>query len=360
MSSEPAFELPHALQATAPPEARGAERDAVRLMIAEADTGRIVHAAFSELPELLAPGDLLVVNVSATLPAAIAGRRADRSAVRVHVATRAPELDDRFRVVELRSPDGSRPVRGRAGETIRLPGHHGVLVLVASYASGSRLLLARFDGLGTVQELLEHHGEPIRYGYVTQPWPLSAYQNVYATTPGSAEMPSAGRPFTHALITALVARGIAVAPLILHTGVSSPERHEAPFPEEYDVPAATARLVNATRAAGGRVIAVGTTVVRALETVARPDGTVAAGAGWTGLVIDSARGVCAVDGLITGWHEPEASHLHMLAAIAGGSLLQRSYDAALRHGYLWHEFGDSHLILCSQSRLPEAMCARAG
>jgi S-adenosylmethionine:tRNA ribosyltransferase-isomerase len=354
MTAALAFELPHALKATEPPEARGSARDAVRLMVADAQRDHITHAAFTELPEFLAAGDLVVVNVSQTLPAALAATRADGTAVRVHFATRAPKLDDRWRVVELRSPDGATPARGRAGETINLPGPahpgptHPQLALVAPYASGSRLMLARLDGLGgsgTVEDLLHHHGEPIRYGYVTRRWPLEAYQNVYARIPGSAEMPSAGRPFTHRLISTLMTRGIAVAPITLHTGVSSPERHEPPFPEEYEVPPATARLVNLTRATGGRVIAVGTTVVRALETVAGPDGSVVAGAGWTGLVIDPDRGVHAVDGLITGWHEPEASHLRMLAALAGEPFLERCYRAALDDGYLWHEFGDSHLIL---------------
>jgi S-adenosylmethionine:tRNA ribosyltransferase-isomerase len=287
----------------------------------------------------------VVVNVSATLPAAVAATRNDGSAIRIHFATRAPKLDDRWRVVELRSPDGATPMRGLVGETLRLPAHLGELELVAPYASGSRLMLAHISGQGTVEDLLIHHGEPIRYGYVRRRWPLEAYQNVYARTPGSAEMPSAGRPFTHRLISELATRGIAVAPITLHTGVSSPERHEPPFPEEFQVPEATARLVNMTRAAGGRVIAVGTTVVRALETVGRSGGSVNAGTGWTGLVIDPERGVDVVDGLITGWHEPEASHLQMLAALAGEPLLERSYRAALRHGYLWHEFGDSHLIL---------------
>jgi S-adenosylmethionine:tRNA ribosyltransferase-isomerase len=345
MTAALAFELPHALEATAPPEARGMARDAVRLMVADVRARHITHAAFGELPEFLAAGDLVVLNLSATLPAAVAARRADGSAVRVHFATRAPKLDDRWRVVELRSADGARPARGRAGETITLPAHLGGLELVASHASGSRLLLARLDGPGTIEDLLRFHGEPIRYGYVRRPWPLEAYQNVYARIPGSAEMPSAGRPVTERLISGLATRGISVAPITLHTGVSSPERHEPPFPEEYEVPPATARLVNMTRAAGGRVIAVGTTVVRALETVAAPDGSVAAGAGWTSLVIDPERGVHAVDGLITGWHEPEASHLQMLAALAGEAFLERCYRAALDHGYLWHEFGDSHLIL---------------
>ncbi len=340
-----AFELPRALEATAPPEARGIARDAVKLLVADRRDGSITHSQFHRLPELLQPGDLVVVNVSATLAAAATGRRQDGAPVRVHFATRAPELDESWRVVELRSPDGTRPERGRAGEKIELDGEHAELELVAPYASGSRLLLAKFAGDVTVEGYLECRGEPIRYGYLGRPWPLDAYQNVYATRPGSAEMPSAGRPFTARLITELVARGVLIAPLTLHTGVSSPEGHEPPFPEQYQVPAATARLIASTRAAGARVIAVGTTVVRALETVARPGGTFAPGSGWTGLVIDAERGVGAVDGLITGWHEPRASHLQMLAAIAGEQLLERSYDAALQRGYLWHEFGDSHLIL---------------
>jgi S-adenosylmethionine:tRNA ribosyltransferase-isomerase len=345
-----AFELPAGLEATAPPETRGLARDAVRLLVADAGAQTLIHARFHELAQLLAPGDLVVVNVSGTLPAAVAGRRQQGGAVRVHFATRAPQLDERWRVVELRTASGSHPARGRAGETIELAGGVAELELVAGWvgaeSSGSRLMLARLaDDAPPIQELLQRCGEPIRYGYVPHARPLSDYQNVYAIDPGSAEMPSAGRPFTPELITALVAAGIAVAPITLHTGVSSPERHERPFPEQYAVPRATARIVNSTRAAGGRVIAVGTTVVRALETVADERGRVAADQGWTGLVIDPERGVRSVDGLVTGWHEPEASHLLMLEAIAGEDLLRRSYDSALQHGYLWHEFGDSHLIL---------------
>ena len=196
-----------------------------------------------------------------------------------------------------------------------------------------------------LEDYLERHGEPIRYGYVKKRWPLEAYQTVYATTPGSAEMPSAGRPFTAELIARLRVRGVLLAPITLHAGVSSPERHEAPFPEYFEVPEETARLVSAVRRRGGRVIAVGTTVVRALESVAGVDGRVRGDAGWTGLVITSERRPRVIDGLITGWHEPEASHLQMLESLAGAPLLRRSYDAALEHGYLWHEFGDSHLIL---------------
>ena len=340
-----AFELPPRLEATEPPEARGIQRDGVRLLVADRESGAVVHRRFDQLPGLLAPGDLIVINVSATLPAAVGARRSDGTPVRVHFATRAPELDESWRVVELRSSDGAKPERGRAGERLTLAGGDARLELIAPYASGSRLLLARFEAPVGVQEFLARHGDPIRYGYVPHRWPLQAYQNVYAIEPGSAEMPSAGRPFTATLLTELVARSVLVAPITLHTGVSSPERHEPPFAEQYRVPAATARVVNSTRAAGGRVVAVGTTVVRALESAARPGGVVQPCSGWTGLVIDPERTIRAVDGLITGWHEPEASHLDMLTALAGRPLLKRSYDEALARGYLWHEFGDSHLIL---------------
>ena len=321
------FELPRSLEATAPPR----RRDAVRLMVARRDGGPIEHRHFYELPDLLEPGDLLVVNQSATLPAAVPAAGA-----KVHFSTRAPGLDPSWRVVEVRSEDGSRPRRARAGERIKLRGG-ATLELVAPYLGGGRLMLARLDVSAPVESYLQLHGEPIRYEYVSERWPLREYQNVYATTPGSAEMPSAGRPFTRELIAQLAATGVLMAKITLHAGVSSPESHEPAFPEQFEVPELTARLIERAR---GRVIAVGTTVVRALETTGGR-----AGSGWTKLVIGPERAVRVVDGLITGWHEPQASHLHMLEAIAGRELLRRSYEQALADGYRWHEFGDSHLIL---------------
>jgi len=196
-----------------------------------------------------------------------------------------------------------------------------------------------------VEEYLQRHGRPIRYGYVSEPWPLDAYQTIFARDPGSAEMPSAGRPFTTELVTELASCGILVAPVTLHTGVSSPERGEPPYPERYSVPETTARIVNAVHGWRGRVIAVGTTVVRALETRAAADGTVSGGAGWTSLVVTPERGLHAVDGLLSGWHDRDSSHLQMLEAAAGAVLLERSYSTASARGYLWHEFGDMHMIL---------------
>jgi S-adenosylmethionine:tRNA ribosyltransferase-isomerase len=340
-----AFELPPALEAPEPPEARGLARDQVRLMAARRAHDEIVHARFRDLPTLLVPGDLLVVNISGTLAASLAARRENGSNVRVHVASRAPGLEQRWRVIELRSADGASPLPGRAGETVALAGG-ATLELVARYASGGRLALGRFRPAGgSVERFLEHHGEPVRYGYVEKPWPIDSYQTVFATTPGSAEMPSAARPFSTELLAALLARGVMMAPITLHAGLSSPERHEPPIPEYFEVPSATARLVNATRRWGGRVIAVGTTVVRALESAASADGQARPRSGWTGLVVEPDQHLRIVDGLITGWHEPEASHLQLLEAVAGRPLLEHCYAEALGHRYLWHEFGDSHLIL---------------
>jgi S-adenosylmethionine:tRNA ribosyltransferase-isomerase len=192
---------------------------------------------------------------------------------------------------------------------------------------------------------LLRHGQAIRYSYVPRPWPISAYQTVFGSRPGSAEMPSASRPFTAELVARLVARGITFATVTLHTGVSSLEGDEDPYPEPYEVPPATARLVNLTRQSGGRVIALGTTVVRALETAARPGPSVTPSAGWTGHLVTPETGVRAVDGLLTGLHEPRSSHLRMLAAFAPAEELSRCYAAAAERGYLWHEFGDLHLML---------------
>jgi S-adenosylmethionine:tRNA ribosyltransferase-isomerase len=335
--------LPERLEAHATPEERGLARDDVRMLVARGAEERLIHSRARDLPDFLQAGDLVVINTSATLPAALPARRADGTQLDLRLSTPLPGAADTHWVVELRQ--GEDPFRdARAGETLELPAG-ATATLEAPYLSGPRLWAARLRLPEPLMAYLARHGAPIRYRYVQQPHPLADYQTAYATEPGSAEMPSAGRPVTPAVLTALVAKGVSVAPLILHTGVSSPERGERPYPERYRVPRSTARLVEATKRWGGRVIAVGTTVVRALETVARPDGTIEAGEGWTALVITPDRGVRAVDGLITGWHEPEASHLDMLHAVAGRRLVERSYAAALDAGYLWHEFGDLHLIL---------------
>jgi S-adenosylmethionine:tRNA ribosyltransferase-isomerase len=328
------------LDADEPPEARGLARDEVRLMVARAGAP-LEHARFLDLPRFLRAGDLLVVNESATLPAALAATRADGTELTLHLSTPDPGDDERW-VVELRR-GGARFRGGRAGERLALAGG-GHARLVAPYLSAGRLWIAALELPAPVLDHLDAHGAPIRYPHQPREWPLAYHQTMFARVPGSAEMPSAGRPFTPRVLARL-GQGVCVAPVVLHTGVSSLERGERPYPERFSVPAETAARVNAAHAAGGRVIAVGTTVTRALETVAAEDGTVTAGSGWTSLTIGPERGVRALDGLITGWHEPDASHLLLLEAVAGRELVERSYSAAVAAGYRWHEFGDSHLLL---------------
>ena len=342
------FVLPDELQAREPPEARGLRRDGVRMLVA-ASAG-LRHLRFADLPTVLVPGDLVVVNNSATLPAAVPGSRGMAGPVTVHFSSPAAPC---VWLVEIRpSVRAAGPVtEAHAGDRIDLP--DGVwLTLVAPHTRTRdglvRLWRASVAVEGDVAQYLQRVGQPISYGYVSGSWPLRYYQTVFAREPGSAEMPSAGRPFTTDLVTALVAGGVAIAPISLHTGVSSLEAGEPPVAERYLVPPATARLVNLTRRSGGRVIAVGTTVTRALETVADDRGEVNAGAGWTDLVLGPGRPARVVDGLVTGWHAPGASHLLLLEAVAGAELIAAAYREALRMGYLWHEFGDSALLLADR------------
>jgi S-adenosylmethionine:tRNA ribosyltransferase-isomerase len=337
------FDLPSHLEAAEPPEARGLRRDGVRMLVARGASGTLTHTTFGDLPTYLAPGDLVVINTSAVVPAAVRATGDDGTKLMVHLST---QLDDGRWVIEPRRIEGDTTQRWHGPIDQRLEiGTDATITLDHPYLDSPRLWVANVDVPQPVFTWLATHGRPIRYGYVDRPWPISAYQNVYATEPGSAEMPSAGRPFTSEVITRLVAKGIGVSPLVLHTGVASLESTELPYPERLRVPASTANRVNDTRRHGGRVIAVGTTVVRGLETAGDDDGTVHPIDGWTDLVITPERGVHVVDGLLTGWHEPEASHLLMLEAVAGRSLLEASYAASLDEGYLWHEFGDMHLIL---------------
>ncbi|MGH9227038.1 MAG: S-adenosylmethionine:tRNA ribosyltransferase-isomerase [Acidimicrobiales bacterium] len=337
------FDLPPERQAHEPPEARGLARDEVRLMASQPFSEPTDHVA-RDLPALLEPGDLLVINTSGTLAAAVDAFRAEGPGLELHLSTRLPAG---LWLVELRQPAeaATAPFRGDlTGETLLLRGG-GRVELLARYPESQRLWVATVTLGGPLLPYLAEFGRPIRYSHVGRDWPISAYQTVYATGPGSAEMPSAGRPLSTRIITDLAARGVAITPVVLHAGVSSLEDHEAPPPEPYRVPAETAWRVNATRAAGGRVVAVGTTVVRALETVADERGIAHPGEGWAGTIVTPARGVRVVDGLLTGWHEPRASHLLILEALAGRAMLEDAYRAALARGYLWHEFGDLHLIL---------------
>jgi S-adenosylmethionine:tRNA ribosyltransferase-isomerase len=355
------FDLPSELEAGEPPEARGLRRDEVRLMVSHLGDDSIVHSSFTNLPGFLEAGDTLVINTSGTMNAALPASYADGTPLEVHLSTHLPA--DLW-VVELRSSSGNEPVLdGEAGEVLTLP-EGASIVLQTPYLSAqrkrgggsNRLWISTLNLPTDLDVYLDRHGSPIRYGYVRESWPSSYYQTVYATEVGSAEMPSAGRAFTPELITRLVAKGVQILPLLLHTGVASLEDDEPPYEEFYRVTPETAAAINPARKAGRRIVAVGTTVVRALETVTDRDGVTHPGEGWTDLYITPERGVRSVNAMLTGLHEPRSTHLSMLEALTGrGSLcplategrahLETAYSEALDKGYLWHEFGDLHLIL---------------
>ena len=270
------FAAPDDLTATEPPEQRGLRRDGVRLLVAE--QSGVTHTRFARIGDHLAAGDVLVVNTSATVPGQLDGVRDGRPIV-VHVANR---LADGSRVVELRTPPyAAAPVLdGRAGERIALPAG-AVVELIAPYPEpgsspsgvGNRLWRGRLQTQAEVREYLQSYARPISYGYLRESVPIAAYQTIFALCPGSAEMPSAARPFSAELVARLVTRGVTFAPIILHTGVSSQEAHEGPQAEWFEVSHTTADLVNAARQRGSRVVAVGTTATRAIESATTEDGS---------------------------------------------------------------------------------------
>jgi S-adenosylmethionine:tRNA ribosyltransferase-isomerase len=340
------FSLPPELEASAPPEARGLRRDQVRLMVSNYSTDRVEHTRFYNVHKFLNEGDVLVINTSRTRNSALLVTRTDGTLLELHLSI---HFEDDLWTVEVRSMDEAGKTKHfediHRGEVLRLPGAARA-ILQQPYVSdcndnsqpSETLWLAKIEFPHDVDDYLARHGFPIRYNYVKERWPLSFYQTVYATEPGSAEMPSAGRPFTAKLLKRLEEKGIQIAPLILHTGISNLETHEPPYKEYYRVTPETAQIVN-------EAVAVGTTAIRALETVTNGDGTTHAGEGWTCLVVRPQRGLRAINALLTGMHEPEATHLAMLEALAGVSHVKVAYEEALRKGYLWHEFGDLHLIL---------------
>ncbi len=349
MSAPFAFALPPELAAREPPERRGLSRDRVRLLVIDRRTGRVGHTRFDRLGDFLRPGDLVVFNSSRTLPAVLDGRAAGGGpAIEVRLAEHLPD-DSWLALLVCR---GGEPFGCGLCEGMRLAFGRGLTADVGGRDPRiPRLWRVRFSRSGgELIDLLYRLGRPVRYEYVARPWALDYYQTVYAREPGSAEMPSAGRAFTWRMLFALQRRGIESARVVLHTGLSSylDDELDALHPaseEEYTVGETAAAKVNRARAAGRRVIAVGTTVVRALESAAGPDGRVRPGHGYTRLHIATDHRLRAVDGLLTGLHEPEASHLDLLTAFLPAEQIHAAYEEAVRRRYLWHEFGDLNLIV---------------
>lgn len=339
------FDVPAHLLATGPCEANGGRRDSVRMQVAST-TGGVVDAHFGDLPGFLRPGDLLVVNDSQTLPAALDGRLRGVD-VRVHIS--APVPGSSRRLVEVRQPMGHFSLPGEVdgpGE-VALAGAGSVLLTEPHDRDSprSRFWQAHLDLPLPLVSYLRAFGRPVQYSYVDEPWPISSYQTIFSRVPGSSEMPSAGRPFSRRIVDRLRRRGIRVEPITLHTGLSSAESGERPVPEWFRIPSRTAAAINECRATGRRVVAVGTTVVRALEAAQRVGDNIVACQGFADIVITPDHRLTGIDAMLTGWHEPQASHLWMLRALVGDELIEVTYAAALEQGYLWHEFGDVQLLL---------------
>jgi S-adenosylmethionine:tRNA ribosyltransferase-isomerase len=335
------FHLPPDLNAPAPAERRGLRRDLVRLMVLDRATGATTHTRFNRLADYLRPGDVLVLNNSRTVPAVLKGRLQDGSPVEVRLAHRKDDHTWQALLISA-APLG-------VGTIIDFD--RGLFATVTERRSDAPLSTLSFaECCLELMDDLYRLGEPVRYEYVTEPWDLEYYQTVYANRPGSVEMPSAGRAFTWQMLLDLKQRGIGVTFLCLHAGLSWYDdrwtKEPSADPEEYDVPAETVTAVREAKARGGRVIAVGTTVVRTLETLGLA-GLQAEGGrhGWTNLYIHPGVQLQVVDGLLTGLHEPEASHLDMLSAFLSAEQIRRAYQEAVDLRYLWHEFGDMNLIL---------------
>lgn len=343
------FTLPDELSAKEPPERRGLGRDKVRLLVIDRGSGAVQHAKFERLAEFLRKGDLLVFNSSRTLPASLeACCSAHGPCLQVRLAQHRP--DDAWLALLVCKAGDPFGCGLRAGMQLEFSPELTGEVFDRD-ARIPRLWKIRFSKTGTeLIDLIYRIGQPVRYEYVSAPWDLDYYQTVYAKEPGSAEMPSAGRAFTWKALFELRRRGIDFAYLVLHTGLSSYlddelDRANPASEEEYFLSEAAAAKINDTRERGGRVIAVGTTVVRALESIAEADGRVQPAHAYTRLHIASGHELKAVDGLLTGLHEPEASHLDLLSAFIPAEKIHAAYNEAIQQRYLWHEFGDLNLIV---------------
>jgi S-adenosylmethionine:tRNA ribosyltransferase-isomerase len=338
------FDVPGELNATMPPERRGIRRDHVNLLVLDRKTGETSHTRFYELDQYLKAGDLLVLNASRTIPAVLYGIWKRSGTV----------LEDRVEIRLARRVNGhiwdvlAVAAGVELGDTFEIT---SMLEATVTEVLPKQFFKIRFSLQGS--QLIDHiyaHGEPVRYEYITHPWELDYYQTVYASVPGSVEMPSAGRAFSWELIFKLQRKGIKIAYIQLHTGLSyllddSLQLSPSENFEQYEVSSETADIIQQTKHTGGRVVAVGTTVVRALETAVDQQGNPVAQAGWTNLQINNSIPLRIVDGLITGFHEPEASHLDLLSALIEPDLLYLAYQEAIERSYLWHEFGDMNLIL---------------
>ena len=340
------FELPPHLACPLPTEERNMKRDEVRLLVTSGNE-KVEHSTFNHLNTFLEQGDVLIVNTSATLPSALPVTLPGNREGRLHFSTK---MQGNLWLVEIRKVAGNKTRRWKEGK----PGINFQLPLSASLTLQQRfynndqwldLWVAAFNCDQPAEEYLASHAKPIQYEKLDRVYPLPYYQTYFSFHPGSSEMPSAGRGFTASLIDRLLKKGISIVPVLLHTGVSSLEEHETPYPEYMEIDPIAAATINQAKQQGERIIAVGTTAIRAIETATDDRGNVMPYRGNTDLFIEDGYTMKVTDGLLTGFHEPNASHLNMLQAVAGFDHIDNAYKEAINREYYWHQFGDLHLIL---------------
>lgn len=342
------------MRAGTDPRYRG---EAVRLLSVDTAAEAIAATTIGALPGLLAPGDVVVVNDAATLPASLPARTEAGDPLELRLVE--PRGDGRWLAVlfgagDWRTDTDARPAPPplSPGDRLRVGGG-GELALTATVVEPSplspRLVTLAFDRRGgQLWAALYRLGRPVQYAYQPAALPLAAVQTGFAGRPWAAEMPSAGRPLSASVLASLRRAGVGVAALTHAAGLSAtgdPELDRAlPLPERYDIPAATVAAIERARAAGGRVVAVGTTVVRALEGCVAERGGLRAGPGRTALVLSAATRPRLVDAVISGVHPPGESHFRLLCAFAAEALLARAWARAEAAGFVRHELGDAVLV----------------
>ena len=345
------FYLPDYLQRPKPTETRGIPRDEIRLMVSNISNNHIEHTIFRNIGEYLRPDDVLVINTTGTLNTPLKAMTKDGISVKVHLSSKQK---DNHWAVALRKATENEIENFHTvhqGEFLALDGG-GSVEIIQPYCSKNshqqhlQLWETKIHIEGDLQNYLDENTTPIFPNYIREQYPQSYYQTVFAKEMGSTQLASGGRGFTASLLTRLIAKGIQVVPVLLHIGggienIGKP----GPFEEYYQVSEVTANTINKARKAGKRIIAIGTTVVRALETVANKDGFIKSGEGKTNKFITPEQGVYAIDGLVTGLQSPKASHLLLIEALTGRQHLEICYQEGIEQSYQWHKFGDVHLIL---------------
>lgn len=329
-----------------PPEFYGRERDEVKLLAIDTKSGTYSSVPFTDIPGLLRRGDLLVFNNSMLIPSSVPVF--DNTTGRNGYLNFGTSWKEGMILAEPR-PKSFNRLLGAAERDVTIIGPGAGMTLKGRHKAFQRFVWAGAEsGEMQLSDMLLKYGAPLTYDHIPFKLPLEYYRTAFSTIPGSVEFPSAGRPFSRRVLEMLRKRGVGTAEITIHCNLSPLEPSEfdgssSLLEERYVISHAAAEAINGAREAGGRVIAVGTSVVRALE--ASYDGRAVPRSAETDLFIRPGHKIKSVDGLVTGMHDPESSHVEMISSFVDDSLLQSAYSTALSLGFQWHEFGDLSLVL---------------